>query len=386
MKLSVIVPTYNEAPNIENLISRVAETCRDVDAEIIFVDDSTDDTPEIIARVASATSMRVSVMHRTTPVGGLSGAVIEGLMSSSAEYCVVMDGDLQHPPELIPVLLMELERGGGDVIVASRYCGRGGSSHGLANWYRRAVSTGATLVTRTLFPVRLRGCSDPMTGFFGLRRTAVDYSVLRPSGFKILLEILARQSLAVSEIPFIFGRRMAGESKANLSQGLRFVRQVGELRVGTAGLFAAVGAVGTVLNLLIMALMLHLGVHYVFAAVVAAELTIMSNFLLQERLVFGTIRHKANTRRTRFIHSFAFNSLEAMLRLPVLMLAVETLLINTVLAQAVTLLGAFALRYLYHVKIVYLSRPPTARASATPRRLRGTFDRKAIRVLLRRSS
>ncbi|MHA7288676.1 glycosyltransferase [Arthrobacter sp. MDT3-24] len=374
MKLSVIVPTYNEAPNVGQLIRRTAEACRHIDAEIVFVDDSTDNTPELILHAASRTPVRVRIIHRGAPVGGLSGAVIEGITSSSAEWCVVMDGDLQHPPELIPDLLAELERGGGDIVVASRYCGRGGGAHGLSNWYRRAVSTGATLVTRSLFPGRLRGCSDPMTGFFALRRTSLDCNALQPSGFKILLEILARQRLAVSEIPFVLGKRTAGRSKASMSEGLRFIRQVGELRVGTAGLFAAVGAVGTVLNVIIMAVLLGMGAHYVVAAIVAAELTIVSNFLLQERLVFALIRHKAKAWRTRFIQSFSYNNVDALLRLPVLMLAVEAFMINSVLAQAATLLGAFALRYLYHFKIVYTSRPAAAEKATVPDRIHGALD------------
>lgn len=365
MKLSVIVPTYNEAPNVDQLVRRATDACSDVDAELVFVDDSTDETPDIITRAASQTPMPVRLMHRATPMGGLSGAVIEGMASSSAEYCLVMDGDLQHPPELIPVLLAELERNRGDVVVGSRYCGQGGSCEGLANPYRRLVSTGATLLARSLFPGRLHGCSDPMTGFFAVRRTAVDCSALRPSGFKILLEILARQRLAVSEVPFVFGRRTAGESKANLGQGLRFVRQLAELRVGTAGLFAAVGAVGALLNLLIMAFLLRLGVHYVAAAIVAAELTIASNFLMQEHVVFGTIRHKTHSWRHRFLQSFGFNNAEALLRLPVLMLAVEKLMLNTVVAQAATLLAAFALRYLYHSRFVYSSGPVPGREMAT---------------------
>ena len=124
-----------------------------------------------------------------------------------------------------------------------------------------------------------------MTRYFALRRTSVDHGTLQPSGFKVLLEILATHRLAVSEIPFVFGERTAGQSKADVAAGLRFLRQVGALRVGTGGLFAAVGAVGAVLNLLIMALMISVGANYVFAAIVAAELTIVSNFLMQEHIV-----------------------------------------------------------------------------------------------------
>lgn len=357
MKLSVIVPTSNEAPNVEQLVNRVAVACRTLDAEIIFVDDSTDNTPEVIGRVASAAALPVRMIHRHAPDDGLSGAVLQGLLSSSSDYCLVMDGDLQHPPELIPILLAELEGGGADVVVASRYCGQGSSPYGLANFYRRMISGGASLLTRFLFPSKLRGCSDPLTGFFVLHRSRVDLSRLRPGGFKILLEILGRHRLVISEVPFIFGKRAAGTSKAGIRAGLSFLLQLMQLRVGRAGIFAGVGAFGAVLNLLLMGFLLGNGAHYVLAAIIAAELTIVSNFLMQERLVFGADLHKVNSRITRFLHSFAFNNVEALLRLPVLMFAVETLMVDSVIAQGLTLLAAFTARYLYHSKVVYRSTP-----------------------------
>jgi len=353
MKLSVIVPTRNEAPNVQQLIGRAAEACRDIDAELVFVDDSTDNTPAAISAAAATTQMRIRLIHRDVPAGGLSGAVVDGVHSSAAEFCLVMSGDLQHPPELIPVLLAELEGNDADVVVASRYGAAGGGADGLRTWHRRVLSAGATRITRILFPVRLQGCSDPMTGFFGVRRAAIDCRSLRPSGFKILLEILARQRLAVSEVPLTLGPRTAGKSKASMGQGLRFLRQLGELRAGTAFLFAGVGAVGAVLNLFIMTTLLSAGTNFVVAAIVAAELTIVSNFLLQENLVFGTLPQKANGWRHRFMQSFTFNNLEALARLPVLVLAVSVIRIEAVLAQAVTLVAAFVVRYLYHSRIVY---------------------------------
>lgn len=384
MKLSVIVPTRNEAPNVQQLIGRAAEACRHIDAELVFVDDSTDSTRDVIAAAAATEPIRIRVIHRETPAGGLSGAVVDGVRSSAAEFCMVMSGDLQHPPELIPALLAELEDNDADIVVASRYGAGGGSSGGggagVATWSRRVLSAGATRITLALFPLRLRGCSDPMTGFFGLRRSAIECSALRPSGFKILLEILARHQLRVSEVPFTLGPRTAGKSKAGVGQGLRFLRQLGELRAGTALLFAAVGAVGAMLNLLIMAFLLSTGTHFVAAAVVAAQLTIVSNFLMQENIVFGTLPHKANGLRTRFLQSFCFNNLEALARLPVLMLAVNVLTIDAVPAQAATLVAAFAVRYLYHSRIVYSARPARTRGSAPAPNGGGGFARGRVRL------
>ncbi len=141
MKLSVIVPTRNEAPNVQQLIGRAAEACRHIDAELVFVDDSTDNTRDVIAAAAATEPMRIRVIHREAPDGGLSGAVVDGVRSSGAEFCLVMSGDLQHPPELIPALLAELEDNDADVVVASRY---GAGCSGTA----AAVAAGASAAAR----------------------------------------------------------------------------------------------------------------------------------------------------------------------------------------------------------------------------------------------
>lgn len=356
MKLSVIVPTFNEAPNMAELLTRIDAACTGIDAEVIVVDDSTDTTGEEVLRVGRSTVMPVRLLHRDTPVGGLSGAVVEGMAASSATYCLVLDGDLQHPPELIPTMVARLDAGGADAVVASRYCGDGGSNDGLSGTYRRLVSEGVTLLTRTLFPRRLQHCTDPMTGFFAVRLATVDLDVVRPDGFKILLEILVRHRLTVVEVPFVFGQRGAGESKASLRQGMRFLRQLGELRIGRVGLFAVVGGIGTVLNLLIMGVLLAVGVHYVPAAIIAAEVTILTNFALQEKLVFAGETRSASALRMRFLQSVGFNNVEAVLRLPVLVLLVELLMLDSVLAQAGTLAAAFVVRYVFHAKVVYRKR------------------------------
>ena len=383
MELSVIVPTYNEAPNVGELVRRIGAACEGVDAEIVFVDDSRDDTPEAIRRAASRSAVPVRLIHRDVPAGGLGGAVIEGVRYSAAEHCLVMDGDLQHPPEMIPVMLERLRDPAVDVVVASRYCGNGGSAGGLAGGLRRLVSSSSTVLSRSLFPVRLKDCTDPMTGFFGFRRSVVDTDRLRPSGFKILLEILARHSLRVAEVPFVFGERLAGESKAGLREGFRFLRQLGGLRFGRIAGFGLVGGIGAVLNLLIMATLMLFGVHYVAAAIVAAETTILTNFLMQERLVFHAERDGAHPLRRRFLQSFGFNNLDAAARLPVLWLLVEFAGMGSLVAQAGTLVAAFLVRYLYHSRVVYRPAPVPAAAPAAAPAPASALPARALAGLLR---
>ncbi|GAB3999273.1 glycosyltransferase [Nocardioides marmoraquaticus] len=372
MDLSVVVPTFNEAPNVAELVRRVAAVLRDVEAEIIFVDDSTDDTPEVVRQVAATAPIPVRLVHRDDPVGGLGGAVVEGYRAAAADRCLVMDGDLQHPPEKIPEMLERFDRGDVDVVVASRYSG-GGSADGLADATRVLVSRGSTMVTRAMFPLRLRDVTDPMTGFFLVDRRRIDLETLQPRGFKILLEILARLKLRVAEVPFDFGDRFAGTSKASLRQGVHFLGQLAALRFGKMSRFAAIGGLGAVANIAIVWLLTLLGVNYVVAAVVAAEVTIVANFVLIERFVFHDLIGQASGVSSRFAKSFAFNNAEALVRIPIMALMVETGHISAVIATAVTLAVAFLLRFVFHALVVYA---PRESVKAVERPLADTAERR----------
>lgn len=352
-EITVIVPTRNEAPNVEPLLRRLEAVSETVGMRVLFVDDSDDDTPDVIRRAAAGAGIPVGLIHRAEPTGGLGGAVMEGMAEASTRWCLVMDGDLQHPPEAIPSLVMRAQEGDADVVVASRYV-RGGRSDGLAGAVRVAVSRASTLVTRAMFPRRLRGCTDPMTGFFLIDRTRVPVAGVRPRGFKILLEILARRQLRVAEVPFEFGVRHGGTSKASLRQGVRFLTQLAALRFGRMSAFAAVGAFGAVANLALMAGMIALGVSYLVAAIIAAEITMISNFVMFECFVYRDLRtESARTLRGRFIRSFTFNNAEAVIRLPVLYALVEWGHISSVPAAALTLMLAFVVRFTYHSLVVY---------------------------------
>ncbi|MEL7976725.1 glycosyltransferase family 2 protein [Isoptericola sp. F-RaC21] len=362
--VTVVVPTYNEGPNVAELVRRLAAALGpdgegpDVapgGAEVLFVDDSRDDTPQVIERVAAAAPLPVRMIHREVPDGGLSGAVVAGLKAAAGERVVVMDGDLQHPPEMVPVLLATARETGADVVVASRYTGRGDAG-GLDGRYRRWVSKASGLLARSMFPVKLRAVSDPMTGFFVVRPDAVDLAALRPRGFKILLEILARQRLAVVEEPFVFGERFAGRSKATVANGLRYVQQLTLLRFGRLSPFAIIGALGAVLNLAILAGLQAAGVHYLPAVIWANVVTIVLNFLLQERFVFADLREGAHGFWGRFVRSFAFNGTEAAVRTLLLWWIVERAVPHPELVQAVLILVAFVVRFVFQAQVVYRPR------------------------------
>ena len=233
--VSLVIPTYNESANIAELLNQLSGALpAQVPCEVIFVDDSTDDTPAVITAAARTSRLRVSVLHREVPLGGLGGAVAMGLRQAAAPWIVVMDADLQHPPTLVPELVAAGQRAEADLVVATRYAG-GGSRAGLDGGFRKFASGGSTALAKLVFWRQLSRVSDPMSGFFAVRSDALDADVLRPLGYKILLELIVRcRILGITEVPYQFQDRFAGESKANLGEGLRFLKHLMVLRFSSA--------------------------------------------------------------------------------------------------------------------------------------------------------
>jgi dolichol-phosphate mannosyltransferase len=195
-KLAVLVPTRNEAANIEELLWRLAAAVIGIPTVIVFVDDSDDDTPAVIRAVAprrDGGACQVALIHRRggQRTGGLGGAVVDGLRATEAPWACVLDADLQHPPEVVPRLLTVVERDGADLAVASRYCGTG-RTDGLGP-ARSLISTGCGSAAKLL--VR----------HGGLRTTEVGYT---------------------------FADRHAGESKGTLREGLTYLASLADLRLG----------------------------------------------------------------------------------------------------------------------------------------------------------
>jgi glycosyltransferase involved in cell wall biosynthesis len=199
---------------------------------VLFVDDSDDETPTVIqaARERGLGSLDTRLLHR--PVGqrggGLGGAVLAGLEQTDTPWVCVMDGDLQHPPEVVPSLLTAARAADADLVVASRYI-PGGRNEGLGP-VRSAVSWASTVLAKATFPHRLRGIRDPMSGFFLFRRESLT-ETMTPRGFKILLEVAVRHpGLIRREVPFVFVERTLGTSKGTIREGLRYLRLLVEMR------------------------------------------------------------------------------------------------------------------------------------------------------------
>ncbi|HET8560651.1 MAG TPA: glycosyltransferase [Marmoricola sp.] len=360
----VVVPTRNEAGNVAPLVERVSVAFGPRGAEVLFVDDSDDETPRRVESLGRRSPIPVHLVHRAPGKrdGGLGSAVLAGLRRASAAgatWAVVMDGDLQHPPEVAPLLVARGERLDADVVVASRYVGEG-SAAGLGGASRELVSGGATRLAKWVFPRRLRSCSDPMSGFFAVRLASLDLDRLQPQGFKILLEILAgSEGLRVAEVPFAFAERHSGESKASWREGRTYLRRLLGLRLaGRAGSvvkFGAAGATGIVANSAALWLLVSgLGTSVALGAVLATQVSTIWNFALTDALVFPG--RKSRPWWQRFTGFAAVNNAVLLLRLPLLAWLVAAPGLHYVAANVITLVAAFAVRYVVSDLLLFTTR------------------------------
>ena len=350
--LSIIVPTRNEASNVGELVRRLRATQLNVPIEIIFVDDSDDETPARISAVPYEPSSNVVLLHRSEHerAGGLGGAVVAGLHLARAPWVCVIDGDLQHPPEVLVDIMRKADQGDCDIVVASRYCANG-DGHRLGAM-RLLLSQATTHLAKFAFPSRLKGVTDPMSGFFAVRRAAVNPAALRPRGFKILLEILVRNpSLRATEVPFEFGERHAGASKASMREALRFCVLLLGLRFGDGsrriGRFVTVGLSGLVVNTAALALFTEYGgLHYLWSAVLATQASTAWNFALTELWVFKNREHGRHA-VLRLGSFWAMNNLALWVRGPALYLLTSSLGLHYLLSNFITLGALTVVRYAF---------------------------------------
>jgi dolichol-phosphate mannosyltransferase len=350
---SVIVPTRNEAGNVAPVVERLEAVIAHlpithVPVEIIFVDDSDDDTPEVIRGIRS--NVVVRLLHRPPEErsGGLSGAVVAGMRVASAPWVCVMDGDLQHPPEVLAEMVEEAIASESDMVVASRFCD--GGDIGSFSRIRMALSSVCSGAANVLFRNRLRNVSDPLSGFFLVRRGALDLDALQPRGFKILLEILIRtRRLRVSEVPFQFGERYAGETKASLAEGARYFSQLASLRLSELstrfGRFGVVGATGLAVNMLLIAGFADVvGLYYVAAAILATQGSTLWNLCLTELWVFSDRQHQRTALR-RAAMFFLVNNAALPFRVGILFLMTTGLGVHYLVSNFVSLISLTVLRF-----------------------------------------
>ena len=287
-ELTIVVPTFNERDNVELLIARLDAALRGIEWEVLYVDDDFPDGTAAKVRELAQTDPRIRCLQR---IGrrGLSTAVIEGMLASSAPYLAVIDADLQHDESLLPQMLATIKAEDLDVIIGSRHVAGGG----VGDWDRRRVTISgfAARLARLIIAAEL---TDPMSGFFMVSRPAFERAVRRLSGqgFKILLDLFASTPVAYrfKEIPYVFSQRQHGESKLDslaiweylmLLLDKLFGRYVPVRFVS----FAAIGGSGVVVHFLTLLFALK-AVEFPVAQALATVVAMTSNFVLNNMLTY----------------------------------------------------------------------------------------------------
>ena len=226
-ELSLVIPTYNEAENVEELIKRMALSLRNVDFEAIFVDDGSPDGTAMSVEWFGKVYGDFHVLQRKAR-RGLSSAVMQGVRIAKGDIIAVMDGDLQHPPELLPQMLGEI-RLGHDLVIASRYMNSGIGEH--SDLLRKEISKVAILLVHLLLP-KTRKVEDAVSGFFMFRKSVLKNARFSLIGYKILLEIIEQGNVnSVAEVPYVFAIREKGKSKLGLKETLKYIYLLFKLRL-----------------------------------------------------------------------------------------------------------------------------------------------------------
>lgn len=293
-ELSIIVPTYNERENVLDLASKLKQCLSGYSWEAIFVDDDSPDGTADSVRTFGRGDSRIRCLQR---IGrrGLSSACVEGMLASTAPYLAVMDADLQHDEKLLPQMLGLLREGETDIVVGSRYVEGGG----IGDWNksRALISRFATKLSRAVVPEQL---SDPMSGFFMLRREVLAESLrnLSAIGFKVLIDLFASspRPLRFKELPYQFRNRHAGESKLDSvvawDYGMLLLdKLVGHIVPARFVAFSIVGGFGVLIHLFVLSLLFEVLTRtFVEAQAIATYIAMTFNFAINNVLTYRDLR------------------------------------------------------------------------------------------------
>jgi dolichol-phosphate mannosyltransferase len=290
-ELTVVVPCYNERPNVAPLVAKLDAALAGIAWEVVFVDDNSPDGTSAEVRHLAQSDARVRCLRR---IGrrGLASAVIEGALSSSADYVAVIDGDMQHDETRLPVMLAALKSGNYDLAVGSRHV-EGGDASGLSSPFRHMISNSGIRIAQMFMPVRI---SDPMSGFFMLPRPLFEQIAprLTAQGFKILLDVVfsSEAPLRVIEVPFDFRARVAGESKLDVLvmtqfAGLLLDKLFGGLLPLRFISFAAVGVFGLFVHLAVLSAGVEgIGIPFGTSQLIATLVAMLVNFFLNNQITY----------------------------------------------------------------------------------------------------
>jgi dolichol-phosphate mannosyltransferase len=312
---SLIIPTYNECKNVNTIVEKLStllDSSIPGNYELIVVDDNSPDRTWEVALSLRAEYPQLRVMRREDE-RGLSTAVIRGWQAARGEVLGVIDADLQHPPETLLQLLAEIQRGA-DLATASRHVAEGG----VSDWsvVRRFLSRGAQTLGLIILPGVVGRVSDPMSGYFMVRRSCIAGKTMNPAGYKILIEVLGRGNIRwIGEVGYVFQERKEGESKVTWKQYIEYLRHLFILRlarwpVGRFLRFGVVGFSGVFVDMGgFYVLRTLLGFGLTRSAIVSSEVAIISNFLWNDLWTFGDISKRQPGNRQRFKRLLKFNTI-----------------------------------------------------------------------------
>jgi dolichol-phosphate mannosyltransferase len=325
LKLSLVIPTYNERDNVIPLVENLSQLLdRKIPGqyELIIVDDDSPDRTWELASKLTPDYPQLRVMRRQGEKG-LASAVVRGWQGSRGEILAVIDGDLQHPPEILYNLLETIEKGA-DLALASRHVEGGG----VSEWslLRRFLSRGAQILGLILLPEVVGRVSDPMSGYFMVRRQAIAGPILNPTGYKILLEVIGKGRIkTITEVGYVFQERLEGESKVTWKQWLeyifhllrlrsqrplRFLDAIVNLPLDRFIRFGLVGLTGVFVDMAFLYLLSDpaaLGWGLTRSKIIAAELAIINNFIWNDRWTFGDLSARQRGWNKRWKRFFKFN-------------------------------------------------------------------------------
>ncbi|MEH1785541.1 glycosyltransferase [Nostoc sp.] len=326
--LSLVIPTYKERDNIKNVVSILSQLLDESipgNYELIVVDDDSPDRTWEIAQSLTTEYPQLRVMRRQQE-RGLSSAVIRGWQAATGNVLGVIDGDLQHPPEVLMQLLRSVEQGA-DLGVASRHVEGGG----VSSWsvVRRFLSRGAQLLGLVILPGVLGRVSDPMSGYFMVRRSAIANATLNPVGYKILLEVIGRGKVnQVAEVGYVFRERKEGESKVTWKQYIDYIHHLVRLRLSTGRVgqlrkkvnfpvsrflrFGLVGFSGVFVDMAILYLLSDpttLAWPLTRSKIIAGEIAILNNFFWNDAWTFADVSARQQEWHQRLKRFLKFNAI-----------------------------------------------------------------------------
>ncbi|MEM6424956.1 MAG: glycosyltransferase [Cyanobacteria bacterium P01_D01_bin.128] len=372
VEFSLIIPTYKESGNVKSIVqqlTRLLDGYIPGGYELILVDDDSPDQTWQIAQALTAEVPQLRVMRRQSE-RGLSSAVIRGWQVARGDILGVIDADLQHPPEVLLKLLAAVQ-GGADMAVASRHVEGGG----VSEWsiMRRFLSRGAQVLGLIICPNVVGRVSDPMSGYFMVRRSAIAESTMNPKGYKILLEVIGRGDVGeIAEVGYVFQERVEGESKVTWKQYVDYIHHLAKLRsrgrvsrlrqrfpIDKFLRFGVVGFSGLIVDFFVFYLLREqVGLGLTTSLVISVEAAIINNFIWNDAWTFAEFSKQQQGWGARIKRLLKFNTIclaGAVLNVLLVNLLFNILGINEYVAKLIAIAAITAWNFWLNLKLSWRS-------------------------------